>query len=133
MAAIAKVGKPRPCSDVPQSNQFTLPMFVDGAAGDLVYVKADGTFDLASGDAADAASHVFGMLTTDAKAGEPATAVFGVRVAYGAGLTPGSLVYLSPSVLGGIDTANATVTRPVGRALTGGRIQLFDPADRAAV
>lgn len=133
MAAIAKSGTPRPCSDVPQNNKLTLPMAADGLAGDAVYINSSGQFALADGSAAAAAAAFFGLLTTDAPQGQPGTAAFGIRFQYASGATPGSLAYLSTSVAGGLDTVNATVTRPIGRFVDATRLQLFDPADRYAV
>jgi hypothetical protein len=129
MAAIAKSGTPRPCSDVSQHNKLTLIAGEAIAAGDAVYIKSDGKFWLASGASAAAAADFFGLATTDAPVGEACTAAFGCRFYYGSGQTPGALAYLSPTVAGGLDTANATITKPIGRFVDATRLQVFGPFD----
>lgn len=129
MANLSKVGTPVPCSDIPQSNKLTLPAGEGIEAGDTLYIKSDGKFWKASGAAVAAAADFYGLATQAASAGDACTAAFGCRFRYGSGLTPGTLIYLSTDTAGGLADANATVTKPVARAVTADRIQVFDPFD----
>lgn len=108
MADLAKSGTPSLATlNPPPSQQKTLPAFTDMAAGDMVYIKSDGTFALTDGTALDAKSDWWGMINRACKAGQPVTAYWGVEFRYGASLTPGAPYYID-TVAGGLDTATTT-------------------------
>jgi len=79
------------------------------AAGDACYIFTDGTVIRATGAAADAAAKVDGFAMAPAASGRPVTLYTDVDVAYGpATAVPGTRLYLSGTVAGGLDTAPST-------------------------
>jgi hypothetical protein len=77
----------------PNNCQLTKLAFTDVAAGDMVYLKSDETFD---GTALDAKAQWWGMVNRAAKAGSPVTATHSVEFSYAAAtLTPGARYYAS--------------------------------------
>jgi hypothetical protein len=118
MAEVAKSITPSlatklPCDGHRTHNQFPAE---DIAAGDLCYISATGV-RRSNGAAVAAAAKVDGMAMIDYKVGgaQPVTLYFGVDVAYGAAtLVPGTRLYLSGTVLGGLaDAASTGGTAPV--------------------
>ncbi len=70
------------------------------AAGDLVYLKSDGKWWIATGAALTAPAKAKGMVAVDASAGEACTVLFpGCRWNYGTGLTPGAQYFLGTAGL----------------------------------
>src|SRR6188474_860351 len=125
MAAVAKSGTPSVCS---VTNQFnSLAGLIAGeaiAAGDACYIKSDGKAWLATGAAANAAAKVYGYACQAASVGEAVTLAYDVRFRYGAGLTPGTQVFLST---GGalVDAATTGGTAPIGVVVDATRIHLW--------
>lgn len=127
MAAIAKSGTPSLSTATPsQEHQITGLLAGEAiAAGDACYIKSDGTVGLATGAAADAKARVRGFAAVDAQSGEAVTLYRGVRFRYGAGLTPGTDVYLSGATAGALaDTASTGGTASIGFVVDATRIQL---------
>lgn len=128
MAAIAKSGKPRPCNaSLSPENKLTLIMAAAGVAGDAVYIDSAGKFALCDGSANAAAADFYGLLTTDAPVGEAGTAAHSCRFQFSTGQTPGAKAFMSTSVAGGLDTVNATVTRPIGQFVDANRLEVGPP------
>lgn len=127
MAAIAKSGTPSPATRTPPQNEQISGLRAGEAiaAGDLCTIAADGTVMLASG-----AEVARGVAAMEAPVGEAVTLYRSIRFGYGAALTPGTTVYLSGTVGGGLDDA-ATYTvgattfnaQSVGFAVDATRIQ----------
>ena len=92
------------------------------ADGDALYLNADGKLYPASGAALNANARVVGFAPKGASAGEPVSAYRNCRFNYGTGMTPGSLVYLSATVAGGLSTTATTggVT-PLGFVMNDGK------------
>lgn len=109
MADVSKSGTPSLATlTPPPGNQFTKLTAAKITAGDMVYIKSDDTFALASGAAATAPALWFGMATRTAESGTPLTAVHGVVFNYGASLTPGARYYLSGATAGALADAAST-------------------------
>lgn len=124
MAEIAKNGKPSLSTFTPshESNYSDLIAGEDLAAGDACYYKSDGKVWRSSGAAANAAAVVDGYPPIDYKAGQAVTLYHGVVFGYGTGLTPGSFLYLSGTIAGGLaDAASTGGTVPIGRVMPNGQ------------
>lgn len=130
MADIAKSGTPSLATLAPPpSNQLTKITASDIAAGDMVYIKSDDTFALASGAAATAPALWFGIASRAAKSGTPLTAHNGVIYHYGASLTPGARYYLSADNAGQlVATATTGGTAPCALAVDATRIYVMTPS-----
>jgi hypothetical protein len=102
-----------PCDGHRSHNLFPAE---DIAAGDLCYISATGV-RRSTGAAVAAAAKVDGMAMIDYKVGgaQPMSLYFGVDVAYGPStLVPGTRLYLSGTVVGGLaDAASTGGTAPV--------------------
>lgn len=111
----------------PQNNQIAgLLAGAAIAAGDACYVTSGGVVALSTGVAANAAAKVRGFAAAAATSGEAVTLFFGVTFRYGAGLTPGTDVYVSGTTAGALDTAASTGgTAPIGFVVDATRIHLF--------
>jgi hypothetical protein len=118
MAAIAKSGVPSLASVlIPENEQ--IPGLLAGeaiAAGDLCTIAANGTVMRSV-----TTNTVDGVAAGQAQTGQAVTLYRNVRFGYGAGLTPGTTVRLSPTVPGGLD--NAGTEQIVGRVVDATRIQ----------
>jgi hypothetical protein len=91
------------------------------ATGDVIYIKSDGTVWRADGSTGTAKNVVRAIAIRDVLTGQKVTLARSVRVTYcdASGLTPGAEIYLSASVLGGLDTATSTnCTSPVAFAIS---------------
>ena len=110
MAAIAKLGTPSISTAVPTPAQSLSGLLANDtiAAGDACYINADGMVYRANGAAATAPAQVAGFAATAAVAGQAVSIYWHVNFNYGSALTPGALVYLSGTVLGGLDSAAST-------------------------
>jgi hypothetical protein len=127
MAAINKSGVPSLATQTPQpANRLTGLVAGEAlAAGDACYINADGRVYRSSGAATNAASRVRGFAAVPAVTGEAVTLVYGVNFRYGAGLTPGANVFLSATIVGGLDDAATTGgIRPIGFVFDATRIFL---------
>ena len=117
MADIAKSGIPSICSVGPQAaNRLSgLKAGEDIAAGDACYIKAaDGKVWRATGAAANAAAKVRGYACEAAKAGQAVTLAHSVMWRYGAGLTPGTPIFLSATAGAIADAATTGGTGEIG-------------------
>ena len=124
MALIAKSGTPSLSSPTP-SRENTVTGLLAGeaiAAGDVCYIAANGTIMRSNGTAADAAAVGFGIAGGAAAVGEAVTLFRRANFHYGAGLTPGTALFVGATA-GRLDTA-ATVggTVVVARAIDASRI-----------
>jgi hypothetical protein len=119
MALVPKVGLPTVSSTlVPQNEQ--IPELRAGeaiAAGDLCVIANTGLVMRVAGGGAV----VHGVAATNAQIGQPITLYRNVRFGYGAGMTPGTVMRVSPGVAGAIDDAGAGLI--VGYAVDAERIQ----------
>jgi hypothetical protein len=98
------------------------------AAGDACYIDtATDRVLLSTGAAANAAAYVDGFAATAAAIGQPVTLFRGgVHMHYGAGLSPGTTLFLSGTVAGGLDTAASTGDAVgVARVFTASVIRVF--------
>ncbi len=87
----------------------------DLLAGAPCYIKNDGKVYMSTAAAADAAAQVHGWTVQSVLTGNPVTLYREVNIGYGVALTPGSAVYLSATVAGGLQTvAQANQTAPIG-------------------
>lgn len=134
MAEVTRVGNPTLAS--PRIDSFSLAgcrVGADVIAGDVLYLlAADGLWYPATGAAANAAARARGMIEQPTKAGEVVTVWFQARFAYGPNVAgtvtpPGSFLYLSGTVAGGLaDAASVGGTAPIAWVVdTDGRIQLL--------
>lgn len=121
MAAIAKHGRPSLSSLTPPSNEVVsgLRAGEDIAAGDLCTVNSSTGLVMKHTDGV-----VHGIATEhDRSTGESVTLYRNVRVAYGKGMTPGSDVFASATVAGGLDTSGGEDGVAIGWVVDGERIQ----------
>lgn len=124
MAAIAKVGTPSISSDNPPQSDL-----VGGAncgeaigAGDILSLHSDGQLYRAT-----PGTTRVGPAAKAADSGMEVTYTRGLRFNYGSGMTPGTLVYLSGSVPGGLDTVPQSGDVPIGHVCEdGNRIQFYE-------
>jgi hypothetical protein len=129
MAAITRSGTPSLADPLPIASQrITKPAFHAIAAGDMLYIKSDDTLAKADGTAANAAAKAVGMaVVAQPTAGEPVTAVWGVQVRWGAGLTPGARYYLDTTAGNLADAATTGGDVPVAFAVDATRIFVLPP------
>lgn len=129
MAAVAKSGTPSLSSVLPPQNCQLAGLLAGTAiaAGDACYIDATtGRVLLSTGAAANAAAQVHGYAAEGAASGEAVTLFFDVNFRYGAGLTPGTRLYLSGTTAGGLDTAVSTGgTAPIGFVVDATRVHLW--------
>ncbi len=131
MAAVAKSGTPSLSSIIynPDNTHVVASGLKAAAAigpADACYINASGQVALATGAAANAAAKVRGFAAMAASAGEAVTLYTEVEFRYGAGLTPGTDLYLSGTTPGGLDTAVSTGgTAPIGFVVDAVRVRLF--------
>lgn len=110
MAEIAKAGTPSLASAAPPQNTRLTGLVAGEAlgAGDACYVKNDGKVWKSSGAAVAAAAKVRGFAAVAAAVGEAVTLLRYVTINYGSGLTPGTDLFLSGTVAGGLADAATT-------------------------
>ena len=127
MAAIAKSGVPSLATVTNQVNSLSGLIAGEAiAAGDACYIKSDGKAWLADGTAADALAQVYGYACQAASVGEAVTLAYDVRFRYGAGLTPGTKVFLSAATPGALaDAATTGGSAPIGVVVDATRIHLW--------
>ncbi len=128
MAAIAKSGTPSLATTLPSPEHYLSGLTASDTIGafDACYIHTDGTVKRATGAAANAAAKVRGFAAQAYANGDTdVTLLFGVRVRYGAGLTPGGNIFLSGTTAGGLDDAASTGgTAPIGYIVDATRVQL---------
>lgn len=131
MAAVAKSGTPSMCTPLPCRGHYNDDYRVgaDIAIGDACYYAADGTIKLSTAAAAGVAAEVDGFAPIDARLAERGSIPLchDVTFRYATGLTPGTYLYLSATVPGGLDTASsANQLKPIARVEPDGkRIRVF--------
>lgn len=112
MSAVAKVGNPSLASVLPPANNRITGLFCGQNlnVGDACYIASTGLVMQSTGAAINAAAEVDGFCLTNALVAQndAVTLVFDVILNYGSGLTPGSKLYVSGAVAGGLDTAPST-------------------------
>jgi hypothetical protein len=95
-------------------------------AGDACYINSSGRAALSTGAAVAAAAKVAGFAAMSAAAGEAVTLLTDVEFRYGAGLTPGTSVFLSGTTAGGlVDAASTGGTAPIGMVVDATRIRVW--------
>lgn len=127
MASITKVTPVSLSTPAPDAEHSLSGLYAGEAiaAGDACYVKtSDGKLYRSIGTAANAAAVVAGYAASDAAIGDPLTLFYGVRFRYGAGLTPGTLVYLDTTAGGLSDAATTGGVNPIGYVIDATRIEL---------
>jgi hypothetical protein len=126
MAAVPKSGTPSISTGAPPTSCSVSGLIAGEAlsAGDACYIKSsDGKAYKATGAAANAAAVVDGFAPSACPLGEATSLYWNVNFYYGAGLTPGSFVYLSATTAGGLEDAATTGgTTPIGRVIDASRI-----------
>jgi len=124
MALIAKSGTPSLCTPYPSHENAVTGLLAGEAiaAGDVCYIAADGTVMRSNGTAAGVAGVAFGMAAGATPIGEAVTIFRRSNFHYGAGLTPGTPLFVAATA-GQLDTA-ATVggTVVVARTIDATRI-----------
>jgi hypothetical protein len=127
MATIAKSGTPSLASVLPpQSQQISgLKAGEAIAAGDPCYIKTDGLVWLSTGAAANAAAKVDGFAAEASAVGEAVTLFFDVNFRYGAGMTPGTRVYLGATAAVLADATSTGGTAPIGFVVDATRIHVW--------
>lgn len=130
MALIAKSGTPSLSSPTP-SRENTITGLKAGeaiAAGDVCYIASSGAVMRSDGTAADAKAVAAGMAGGAAAAGEAVTLFINCNFHYGAGLTPGTPLYVGATA-GRLDTAATTGgTAVVARVIDPTRIRFTGQA-----
>lgn len=131
MAEITKVGAPSEASRLLPANCRVSELLAGEAIGamDACYVKAsDGYIYKATGAAANAAARVRGFSAKSASLGQPVTLIFSSTTGYGINLTPGTDLFLSGTVAGGLaDAASTGGTAPIAFVVDASRIYLLPP------
>lgn len=111
MAQVAKTGTPSLASLLPNGSDVFSGLLAGEALDwfDACYIKAsDGKVYKSTGAAANAAANVDGYAASATAAGEAVTLYKNIRVRYGAGLTPGTRLYLSGATAGTLADAPST-------------------------
>ena len=129
MAEIQKTGLPSISTVLPDdANRISGDIFAGENLGacDACYINpADGKVYRSNGAAVNAAAKVRGFSATTAKAGQATSLYHGVNFAYGTGLVPGTSLYVSAAVLGGLtDTPTAGGTGEVAFVVDSTRIRV---------
>jgi hypothetical protein len=130
MAAVTKGSNVSLCTPLPNDSNKIGPLLVgeDIAAGDACYIKtSDGKIYRSVGSAAAAAAECDGFAPVAALVAQRQTlSLFhDVNMNYAAsGLSPGTYLWLSTTVAGGLDTAsNVNQTKPFARVIDATRIR----------
>ena len=126
MADVAKSGTPSLSSLTTQVNSLSGLMAGEAiAAGDACYIKgSDGKIYKSDGSAADEAAEVHGYAPKAAGIGEPITLVWDCRFRYGAGMTPGTKLYVSVNAGLLADAPSTGGVAPVGFVVDATRVHL---------
>jgi len=124
MAQVAKSGTPSLSSVLPSQNAQIVGLLagVALAVGDICYIAADGTVQLSNGTAANALAKADGIVAQAAAIGEGVSLYRRVNFRYGAGLIPGTRLYVSATAGTLSDVATVGGTGPVGFVVDATRI-----------
>jgi len=132
MAAVTKGTNVSLATKLPNDANRLPPMLVgeDIAAGDACYIKtSDNKIYRSNGSASGAAAECDGFAPTAALVAQRQTLSLyhDVNFNYAAsGLSPGSYLYLSASVAGGLDTStNVNQAKPLARVIDATRIRVL--------
>ena len=129
MAEISKSGTPSICTATPCPAHTVANGITAGeaiAAGDACYIKNDGKAWKATGAAANAAAKVDGFAAKAAAVNGAVTLYTDLEWHYGSGLTPGTALFLSGTVAGGVaDAASTGGTGVIGRVVDANRVRLW--------
>jgi len=125
MALIAKTGTPSMSSVVPEQAHVIGSGLKAGeaiAAGDLVYIAANGSVMRSNGTAAGVAAKVRGIAVKAAPNGEAVDVYRNIEMRYGAGMVPGTdlFAFTTAGALG--DAATVGGTAPIGFVVDATRI-----------
>lgn len=129
MAAVAKSGTPSLATTLPGPEHMLSGRTAgeDLAAFDACYIKSDGKIWKSNGTSANAAAKVHGYAAQAYTSGDTDVTIYrGVRVRYGAGLTPGKDLFLSTTAGLLVDTATPGGTAPIGWVVDDTRVELFE-------
>jgi hypothetical protein len=110
MVAVAKSGTPSPATALP-GNEHVIAGYLAGealGAFDACRLGSDKKIYRSSGAAATVNANVHGYTAQAYNAGEPVTLYDHIQSHYGAGMTPGTSLFLSGTTPGGLDTAAST-------------------------
>lgn len=126
MADIAKSGTPSLSSVLPPQNCQLAGLLAGEAiaAGDACYIASTGLVMKSNGTAANAAAKVDGFAAINAPSGEAVTLYFDVNFHYGAGLTPGTRLYLFTTAGQIGDAATTGGTGVIGFVIDANRVHL---------
>jgi hypothetical protein len=127
MAVVAKSGTPSLSSVTPPQNCQIVGRLAGEAiaAGDACYIASTGQVMKSNGTAANAAAAVHGFAAMAAASGEAVTLYFDVNFRYGAGLTPGTKLYLFTTAGQIGDAATTGGTAPIGFVIDATRIRVW--------
>lgn len=128
MATVARSGTPSLATTLP-GPEHSLSGLTNGSvalvAFDACYIDSAGLVQKSTGAAATAPAKVRGYAAQAYAIGDTdVTLYFGVRVRYGAGLTPGTTLYLSATAGLLDDAATTGGTAPIGYVVDATRVQL---------
>ena len=129
MSEIVKAGLPSISTVLPNdSNRISGDIFAGENIGacDACYISStDGKVYRSNGAAVAAAAKVRGFTATASKTGQAISLYHGVNFAYGTALTPGTSLYVSAAVLGGLtDTPTTGGTGEVAFVIDSTRIRV---------
>lgn len=126
MATLTKVGAPSLSSLNPNQDQIITGITGEAiAAGDLCYIASTGLIMRSNGTAATAPAKCRGIAANAAPSGGPLTVYNDVRFEYGAGLTPGTNLFVSATAGAVDDAATTGGTAAVGYVVSATRIHIF--------
>lgn len=127
MAVITRVGTPSISTVTPCPAHHISGLVAGEAivAGDACYVASTGLVMKSNGTSANAAAKFDGMPLQAAAIGEGVSLYTDVNVRYGAGLTPGTRVYLFTTAGQIGDAATTGGTAPIGFVIDATRIRIF--------
>jgi hypothetical protein len=110
MAELAKTGRPTPGTTQMSTNSRLSGKVAGEAivAGDALRIGSDNKLYRASGAANNANAIVRGFAAESASIGQGVTLLRHVNIGYATGLTPGTNLYLSGTVPGGLADAPST-------------------------
>lgn len=126
MAVVAKSGTPSLCTRLPGADCQISGLLAGEAiaAGDACYIASTGLVMKSNGTAANAAAKVDGFAAINAPSGEAVTLYFDVNFHYGAGLTPGTRLYLFTTAGQIGDAATTGGTGVIGFVIDANRVHL---------
>lgn len=129
MAEVTKTGVPSLATAVPPNSSRVGSGLKTGeaiAAGDVCYIKSDGLVWKSTGAAANVAAKARGMALVASSVGEAVTLYRDVDVRFATTLAPGTDLFLSGTVVGGLaDAASVGGTAPIAFVIDATRIRFL--------